>query len=123
MRRKNVQEMTVAELVDEFVSIALEQDRALFNDEITKFNELYGQMDTVRNELRSRPGDQRRALLPLYDHPNIQVRLKAAVTTSALAPQAARGALQAIANSRRYPQAADAGLLLRGLDDGSFVPS
>jgi len=123
MMRGDVEAMTVPELVERFTSIALEQHEALLKDEIAKFTELYRQMDIVRNELKSRPGDQRKALLPLYDHPNMQVRLKAAVTTLAVAPEPARRMLQWIANTRRMPQAGDAGMLLSGLDDGSFVPS
>jgi hypothetical protein len=53
MTRFNVKTMTVNELVERFVTIALDQDKALFNDEIAKFNKLYGQMDTVRNELKA----------------------------------------------------------------------
>jgi len=42
--------------------------------------------------------------------------------TLAVAPETARNALQVIADSKFYPQAGDAGMLLRGLDDGSFHP-
>lgn len=115
--------MSTAELVTRFEEIALEQDRALLMDEIAKFNRLYGQMDAVKKELKSRPGDQRRALLTLYDHPNIQVRLKAAEGTLAVAPEAARGLLQSIKDSREYPQAADAGMTLWDLDRGIFQPT
>ena len=108
MRRFNVKTMSVNELVERFVAIALDQDRALFNDEIAKCNKLYDQMDKVRNELKNRPGDRRSELLPLYSHPNIQVRLKAALTTIEIAPEAARKVFQKIADSRRYPQATDA---------------
>ena len=80
-------------------------------------------MEVVRDELKRRPGDQRRALLALYQHPNMQVRLKAAVSTLAVSPQPARDVVESIARSRQQPQAGDAGMLLRGLDDGSFVPS
>jgi len=116
MTRTFVRKMTVPELVKRFVSIALDQDKALFNNEIARFNKLYGQMDAVRNELKIRPGDQRSALLPLYVHPNIQVRLKAALTTMDVAPEAAREVFQNIADSRHYPQAADALGALRRLD-------
>ena len=115
--------MSTAELVTRFEEIALEQDRALLMDEIAKFNRLYGQMDAVKKELKSRPGDQRRALLTLYDHPNIQVRLKAAEGTLAVTPEAARGLLQSIKASREYPQAADAGMTLWDLDRGIFKPT
>ena len=54
MTRFNVKTMTSrCELVERFVAIALDQDKALFNDEITKFNKLYGQMDAIGNELKS----------------------------------------------------------------------
>ena len=92
-------------------------------DEIAEFNRLYGQMDAVKKELKSRPGDQRRALLTLYDHPNIQVRLTAAEGTLAVAPEAARGLLQSIKDSREYPQAADAGMTFWDLDRGIFKPT
>jgi hypothetical protein len=123
MTRLNVKMMTVNELVERFVAIALDQDKALFNEEIAKFNKLYEQMDTVRSELRSRPGDQRSALLPLCSHPNIQVRLKAALTTMETAPEAAREVFQTIANSRRYPQAADALAAIWRLDGKPLVRS
>ncbi|MGB6536802.1 MAG: DUF2019 domain-containing protein [Xanthobacteraceae bacterium] len=121
MTRFNVKTMTVNELVERFVTIALDQDRALFNDEIAAFNKLYGQMDAVRNELKSRPGDQRSALLPLYTHPNIQVRLKAALSTMEFAPEAAREVLRTIADSRHYPQAADALAAIWRLDGKPLV--
>ena len=123
MNQDNINGMSVSELVDRFTAIALEQDKALFKDDIPKFNSLYRQMDDVKNELKARQGDQRRALLPLFDHPNLQVRLKAAVTTLAVAADAARKELKNIAVSRRQPQAGDAGMLLRGLEDGSLVPN
>ena len=122
MTRFNVKTMTVNELVERFVAIALDQDKALFNDEITKFNKLYGQMDAIGNELKSRPGGQRSALLPLYTHPNIQVRLKAALTTMEIAPEAARDVFQKISDSRRYPQAADALAAIWRLDGKPIMP-
>jgi uncharacterized protein DUF2019 len=75
-----------------------------------------------KEDLRTRDGDQRRALLRLYDHPNAQVRLKAAKTTLAVAPEAARRTLQAIVDSLEYPQEGAAGMMLDDIDAGSFVP-
>jgi hypothetical protein len=121
MTQFNVKTMAVNELVERFVTIALDQDQALFNDEIATFNKLYRQMDAVRNELKSRPGDQRSALLPLHTHPNIQVRLKAALSTMEVAPEAAREVFQKIADSRRYPQAADALAAIWRLDGWPLV--
>jgi hypothetical protein len=65
----------------------------------------------------------RRALIPLLEHPNPQVRLKSAITTLALAPEAARRALQIISDRNEYPQAADARGMMSDLDEGRFIPN
>jgi hypothetical protein len=80
-------------------------------------------MEAVEGELKARTGDQRRALLVLYDHPNAQVRLKAAKATLAVAPQAARRMLQIIRESKEYPQAGDAGMTIRAIESGIFRPT
>lgn len=123
MKRDRLVGMTVDQLVERFVAIALDQNRAMLNDDHAKYNRLYREMDAVREELKGRAGDQRRALIPLYAHPNAQVRLKSAITTLALAPQAARRTLQAISDREEYPQAADARGMMSALDDGTFVPN
>lgn len=74
-------------------------------------------------ELKARNGDQRRALLELYDHPNAQVRLKATKATLAVAPEAARHMLETIAASNDFPQAGEAGMSIRNLDAGIFKPT
>ena len=70
MKRTNLSEMTVEQLVRRFTEIALEQDKAILMDDNAKFNRLYLQMKAAEEELKSRAGDQRRALLPLYRHSN-----------------------------------------------------
>jgi hypothetical protein len=115
--------LTVDELVERFISITLQQSEALLMDELATFNRLFRDMEAVKEELKSRPGDQRRALLRLYDHPNAQVRLKAAKATLAVAPMAARRLLEAIAASLEYPQAGEAGMSLYNLDTGVFKPT
>jgi hypothetical protein len=79
-------------------------------------------MEAVEDALKSRNGDQRRALLPLFLHPNAQVRLKAATATLAVAPEAARQTLQIISDRQEYPQAADARGMMRAVDKGTYVP-
>jgi hypothetical protein len=74
-------------------------------------------------ELKARDGDQRRALLKLYDHPNAQVRLKATKATLAVAPEVARRMLETIAESREFPQAGEAGMSIDNLDAGIFKPT
>ena len=123
MKRAKLQGMSVEELIERFTAIALAQDKAILMDEIAKFNRLFGQLEDVESELKSREGDQRSALLALYDHPNVQVRLTAAKATLAVAPEQARQELRRIAESREYPQAGDAGMSLWNLERGIFKPT
>lgn len=115
--------MSIEQLVGRFVEIGVEQDEALLRDEIGKFNHLFDDMVAVEEELRARPGDQRQALLALYDHSNMQVRLNAVKATLAITPEAGRRALEAISNSRHFPQAGDAGMAIWALDRGIFKPT
>ena len=112
----------MTELVERFAANCVEQNKALLWGEIAKFNRLFDQMVAIENELKSRAGDQRRALLALFDHPNMQVRLQAAKVTLAVAPVAARTMLERIKGWGRQPQAGDAGMSLWNLDRGVFVP-
>jgi hypothetical protein len=123
MKGIEFERLTVEELVNLFAEIGVEQHRALLHERIAEFRTLYGQMNAIDNELKRRGHDARRALLRLYDHSNVQVRLKAAIRTLAVAPDAAKRLLQAIRDSNRFPQAADAGMMLHSLEDGSFIPS
>jgi hypothetical protein len=122
MKRK-LEDMTVAQLVEQFTEIGLAQDHAMLYSENAKFNRLFDTMTAVEAELKSRAGDQRRALLPLYKHPNIQVRLKAATATLAVEPQIARRELEGIASTQLLPQAGEAGMRLLNLDMGVFKPT
>jgi Domain of unknown function (DUF2019) len=122
VKKVDLANMNLDQLVDRFADIGVAQDDALWDGKYAKFNRLYDRMDEIDQELRSRGEEARLALLRLYNHRNMQVRLKAAVHTLAVAPELARHALQTIANSKFYPQAGDAGMLLSGLDDGSFHP-
>lgn len=123
MKQMKFEAMTVDQLVERFVEIGLDQDRALLENDVEEFNRLFDKMQVVNQELKSRAGDQRRALLSLYGHPNLQVRLKAAKTTLAIAPLAARDVLEAIKDSKIQPQALDAGMSLRNLDQGIYKPT
>jgi hypothetical protein len=114
---------SVQELVARFVSIGLAQYDALYVVDTKKFNRLYRDMEDVRNELKRKEGDQRRALLPLLDHPNLQVRMKAANSVLAISPHLARKALESVRDSGVFPQAADASGMLSALENGTFVPN
>lgn len=121
--RPLLNDMTTDQLVEHFAQIGVAQDKALLGREFATFNRLFERMGEVSKELRQRQGDQRRALLVLYDFPNTQVQLKAAVHTLAVAPIEARRQLQTIADSHWFPQAGDAGMFLTGLDRGEYKPT
>lgn len=122
MKPANLQDMSVPALVEQFTALCIGQYEAELRGEHSKENQLIRQMFAVREELKTRAGDQRSALLPLYDHPNVQVRLMAAKETLAVAPSAARQLLEAIQASKEQPQAMDAGMCLWNLETGVFKP-
>lgn len=115
--------LSVGDLVEQFVALAIQQDEALLMDEIASVKRLYWAILDIENELKRRPGDMRLALQALFDHPNAQVRLAAGSASLAVAPAAARQVLQDLIDGRWFPQAATAGGLLRAIDRGDFKPS
>jgi hypothetical protein len=122
MKSVNVSAMTTDELVERFTAIGIDQDKALRTDDFRRYKRLMMQMKAIHDELRSRPGDQRRSLLSLYDHQNFQVLLMAAKLTLAVAPEPARHLLELIFKRRHQPQSGSAGMCLDNLDSGFFVP-
>lgn len=87
-------------------------------------DELVGRfvVDEVDQELRSRGLNARLALRRLYNHHNIQVRLKAAKRTLGVAPAEARKLIEDISQSGFYPQAGEVGMTLFNLGEGVFKP-
>ncbi|MBN9598498.1 MAG: DUF2019 domain-containing protein [Afipia sp.] len=123
MRKIELSDIATEDLVVRFAEIGQAQDQALLGGEKAKFKRLFQQMAEVSQELKSRPGDQRRALMRLYEFPNMQVRLKAAKHTLAVAPIEARRQLEIIAESKWFPQAGEAGMSISNLDGGIFKPT
>ncbi len=129
MKAVDLRSMNIDQLIERFAAIgeaqyqALEQHEDWIEDKANvSFNKLFAQMNDVDLELRARGREARLALQGLYDHPNVQVRLKAAKRTLAVAPEAARHVIEAVANSKWYPQAGEAGMTLWNLDNGTFKP-
>lgn len=114
--------MTVDQLVDRFAEIGIAQYDAAMGGAIREINQLSTQMHAVDNELHLRGTEARLALLPLYEHPYIQVRLQAAKCTIGIAPVAARKVIETISESDWFPQAGEAGMTLWSLDEGIFKP-
>jgi hypothetical protein len=112
----------VKNLVAQFIEIGIAQYDAIYVIDNAMYNRLYKEMERIKAELKKMPGDQRRALLPLLSHPNVQVRLKAAHSLLALYPDLARRALESIRESGIEPQNGEAAMAISGLDEGSYIP-
>ncbi len=123
MKRVALAARTVPQLIERFTEHALMQFKAELYDETAKYNRLYREILAIEQELKSRPGDQRSALVPLFSHPNPQVRLMAAELTLAVAPALARQTLQALWDKKHFPQAAYAMGTLRALERGDRKPT
>jgi hypothetical protein len=118
-----ISRLTLEELVSRYIEIGSLQYDALMMNEIAKFNRLFDKMIIVEAELQRRDGDQWRLLLALYEHENPHVRLNAIKATLAIAPEAGRKALEALAEAGEGYQSLDAGMCIFALDDGIFKPT
>lgn len=123
MTARNLSKLATDELVEEFASNCLRQDEAILYSQTALFNRLYDSMAQIRDELKSRPGDQRSALTVLFAHANMQVRLQAARAALAVVPKESLAVITAIASSKKYPHAGDAGMTLSNLERGVLKPT
>jgi len=123
MKHSQHEQLPAGLLVKRFVDIAVRQYEADLGSDVSMYNKLYKQMEALVEELKLRPGDQRRALMPIYSHPNNHARMKAAVNTLAIDYLAARQVLEDVAASGQYPTAGRAGMTLDALDRGIFKPA
>jgi hypothetical protein len=119
----NLSSLQNDEIVSAFEKLCIEQYDAMEREEQGRVNRLFWQIYGLEVELKSRPGDQRRVLMQLFGHPNMQVRLTAARANLAVDYIAARRELEEIVNSQWQPQAMDAGITLENLDTGFYRPT
>ena len=106
---------TTERLVAVFRDNCLVQDETYISGNTRKYSKLYfGNVDVVK-ELAGRPGDERRALLPLLNDENPHVRLQAAKFAFPVAPVECRACLEAIRAAKLPDQSLDAGMTLRQL--------
>jgi 5'-3' exonuclease len=123
MIRKNLEKLTIEDLLQRFVDGALIQYETILDEDTKTFNRIFDRMVEVEEELKRRGPEARKSLLALYDHDNIQVRLNAAEATAGIAPKRARKLLQEIKDEQEFPQSADAGLGIRMLASGEWKPT
>ena len=117
-----IETMSDDELVELFRQVAEQQYYAAQTDRHREYDRLYREMEKIETELKRRPDDARRMLIKLFPDRNPQIRLMAAGAALAVLPEEARSTLQKLSESGEFPQAADAGMLIDGLDDGTYIP-
>jgi Domain of unknown function (DUF2019) len=61
MTNADLRFLTVDQLVDRFAAIGVEQDKAEQAEHDSKYKQLFYEMSDIQEELKRRPGDQRRA--------------------------------------------------------------
>jgi hypothetical protein len=110
--------MSVDQLVDRFMKIALAQSHAIDLNRNDKYNRVFDRMIEVMGEFLVRPIEQRRALMKLYAHPDPQVRYEAAFITQDIAPEQVRKVCEILIERNEYPQAADARGMIDNLEKG-----
>jgi hypothetical protein len=118
MKRIKLEDMTVDQLVERFVEIALAESDALKMGQTGKYNRLFDRMIEVMGEFLVRPIEQRHALMALYTHPDPQVRYTAAFITKDIAPEEVREVCEILIAEKRQPQAANASIMIDNMNEG-----
>ncbi|RTL49760.1 MAG: DUF2019 domain-containing protein [Bradyrhizobiaceae bacterium] len=111
--------LNVQQLIERFVELSLQEDRAVNAADISEINAVVSKIYEIGKELETRDGDQRLVLARLLQSQNLRVRFNAAKALFSLMPTEARRQIEAIAASKRYPIAGNAGTFLF-LRDESF---
>lgn len=112
--------METRDIVAIFVALSREQGEALNRRETRKYNRIFDQILAIRQELESRAGDERNALIPLLDHMNLQVKMNAAFAVLPIAKEAAFATLKWVAESRYMPFAAYARGSVEAIEEDDF---
>lgn len=104
MTAKKGENVSVDEILQRFIELSLTQHEALLYLEARPYNRAYMKIKKLVEELEARPGDQRHALIELFDHDNPQVRLNAAKHAHPIYPDKAIQIVQSIIDARALPQ-------------------
>lgn len=122
MKKYPLSEMSSDALILLFEDLCLLQYRSIEREEIGAYNKRFDQIKAIVEELRSRPGDQRRLLQKFFHHKNAQVALTAAHANLAIDHARARRVIEEIANYAMGTQQLAAGMTLENLDRGIYRP-
>lgn len=122
MTKLDLRTASVDELIARFLALGIEQDEMEMAGYGARRNRAIRERFAVVAELKSRDGDARRLLVRFYEHQNIQVQCNAASATLALFPKEARRKLEQISNWKFGVTSLEAGMRLRAIDTGRYVP-
>ncbi|MEW6256634.1 MAG: DUF2019 domain-containing protein [Pseudomonadota bacterium] len=106
-------------LRDLFAALCIQQGEAIDDLNWKKYNKIFHSVSVVANEMRERSGNARHLLLPFLSHQNSQVRLMAAAYTYAIAPAAARHAMEELMQTGVGHFQLSAGSFLRAIESGT----
>ncbi len=76
MKQPSLADLSTEELVDLFEQNAIEQDRVIFKEQVSKYKKVFGESDAIEAELEKRGPDALRTLTRLYNNSNMQVRCR-----------------------------------------------
>lgn len=114
--------MTVPELVTEFVVAARERGAAVVDSRTSQANRVFAKMRQIDSILRARGQKARLALEPLLESKDRFVRYYAAIYLLGAAPEKARRVIEEIAQPNFDALSGDAGMILLSLENGVFKP-
>jgi hypothetical protein len=123
MKKRNLKQLSEAELVADFRECALETVEAKLDSNRRRITRLFHRFHTIQAELIERGPEARRALLTLLDDPHLRVRYEAARRCLALDKDRALGVINEVVRSRKMPEAGEAGMTLLALEQGIFKPT
>lgn len=134
MKNPVLQNLTTAELVENFKQLSFRQAEAEGHNDSRTYNECFDRLKELRQELKRRGPEARRALVPLLDCPGsgpgpiigapaAQCRYNAAHELLVLEPAPARAALNLLAKKGPSYQQFKARRTLACLDTGSLDPT
>lgn len=123
MKKSDFSGIATEQLVNAYADLSQKQADALERFEVAEVNRLFSRRMEIKKVLRARGPEAGRALMPLLNHRNAQVRLNAAEDLMAIAPRRARAALEDIAAHGPSQQKGAAGMYLLQFDEGAFKPT
>ena len=116
------QKATSKKLVEQYIEVGEQQFDAEIWEDIDKYSALFKIRTEISEELKSRPGDHRKLLLPLFNHENLRTRQNAIENAYIFDPAAARKSLIEVTGMYDNIYSPEASMTLDDLDSGFWVP-